>query len=131
MVQYMESGMPQGATCKRFGCRILHNNWTTGGIGKLRRFIDHGFWYYDTDRMMCLHHWDKTDRKSVGEPAYQQLLTSNNYILSCAKIEPYYLNVDAVCFSFRSNYIGCFLTLVYFDHMRATRLLYAFFRDVD
>ena len=62
MVQYMESGMPQGATCKRFGCRILHNNWTTGGIGKLRRFIDHGFWYYDTDRMMCLHHWDKTDR---------------------------------------------------------------------
>ena len=32
----------------------------------------------DTDRMMCLHHWDKTDRKSVGEAAYQQLLTSNN-----------------------------------------------------
>ena len=83
MVQYMGFGIyittSAGATCKRFGCRILHNNWTqTGGIGKLRRFIDHGFWYYDSERMMCLHQWDGKDRRAVGEAAYQQFVTSSS-----------------------------------------------------
>ncbi|KAK9751080.1 hypothetical protein RND81_02G240200 [Saponaria officinalis] len=47
-------------TCLEKGCYVLHNNWISGRLNKLRRQVRARLWDYDSSSRMCLQSWLKS-----------------------------------------------------------------------